>query len=279
MPQPKSDLSKLTDLLDRQSAILDKREIQLEKDERAFYDKVALQPELEKRLEIVNKQVAIREIALSEVNKKLDTARAKQEQLVSEHKQELARLDAIISNREDQAVNLTAKSEEMLESIRKLKHERAELQRENKEQQDYIKHQETVVEETISEWNTRLNEFQAEGTKLEEDKRKLLTDLVRLEQQTKVAKEDLEAVQESIVSTSDHHTAQEAEHMRKIQAIDVDYNNRKNQLDELEVRIGAKEKGLSTREKSLRLQEIAQKNRENELDQKERYLNSRISLT
>lgn len=258
--------------------VLDEREAFLDKAEEAFRNKLADQKDLEAKLAVLDNRLNIKQQVYDQLNDKIDKANKQFDLEAEDYEKQLQDLGNRVKTKEARSLQLEAIANQLSLDIRNRKSEVTKINDEIKDSKRYLQEQETVVNDTMAEWNVRLNELATEARNTEEEKKTLLRDMIRLDQEktstirlvdaSKAELATCDAAQQHKIATATKDLETALKELEKVQ----------NNTEALKTKNTAAEKGFTIREKSLDLREHDLESREMKVAQEQRYIESRLSM-
>lgn len=278
---PPQNQSNLSNILDKQSKMfveLEQRQSQIEQRSKELDIKIAEEPELNKRIEVLNQQIAAKQSMLDNLTKQITSQQGKLDFATHQFSKQAGDYDIQIANKRSDIAKLNDKIANLGLFMGEQQTEKDRLQAEIKELKVYLDQQENIVNDTIAEWNAQLSGFQAEADQIDTNKRKLLADNVRLEQELTQLREDRSNAEAGLSNIQDQYNESELQHQSKLTSLQIDIDNKHVELSELDTKMEATRRGIQAKLKELEVREIHLNKKDNELSQKERYIESRLQL-
>lgn len=271
MKNRSDDLEKKSRELEEREHALNLREDLLER-EKALEKRQKVFNDAETKLDVLNKQIKAKEDILARRNVELEDAVLESTKKIDNLKSKEAAVKRAIKAEEDVLTQTKRKETGIESSIRNKKIELDGIQLQIKESKEYLKSQEKLTENTISDWNVTLQEFRNEADSIQREKNKLSADIIRLDQDKMNLTVEVTKIQTDLDKLHDTYTQKVEIYKRGLHDLDIETNNKKNEFQEFDTMFTMRRTELDTREKSLRLKEGSVKAKELELDQKERRL-------
>ena len=260
--------------LDAQNSILEAREKRISERERLLDA-----PELIKRVNVLEKQIVAKQDVLKGLNDKIDEASQQYETKKGTLQSELDGLQTSIDRENKTTSSLTVKVSDIEREMKKKRALLNSLKQEVIDTRKYNKEQERVVERTVSEWNSRLAEFQQEVDLVQSDKNKLSKDIIRLEQEKVTINDEVIELDNKYISLEEAYNRRAASYREDLKKIDILIDEKQTRLEQMEIKAKIFMKDIETREKSIRLKEVAINNNEQEYIRKEKRLKMNYGLS
>jgi len=259
-------------------AVLNKQEELLKERERLLDVKLGEQAELETQIEVLKKQADAKQAILNQINEGIEAQRRVLTEAERDYQSKIAELDSLIDEKMALVTSTQVKIGEKEGLLHKVIASRDEVNKDIKERKDYLSEQEKTVNETIAEWNAQLNDFKAQAKDASEEKTKILTEIVTLDQQKTTISHEIEDVEEKLASLDELYLTQLDEKKAELSRLDNQISEKNNALGSLSAQTEVLEQGLKTRESEIKLREIAYLKKDNDLRQKERFIESRLNM-
>lgn len=257
----------------KRSDDLDVREKWISEKEKLLDDseRVAKLEVLDKQIEAKQKVLYLKNQAILDIDDQLKTKEA-------DYKELWADIESLKNTKitHNDAVNAQAIKLKTLNS--NLSKQNNTLKSDIQANKTYLRDQEEVVNNTIAEWNVRLNELQQEADDIETQKTQQLVILTRFDQD----KTDVENVIEKLADKLDYLQVmydEKAAILRdQLKTLELEIAAQIKDRDESVILAEIREKNLVAREKSVKIKEVVLKKTEYNLGQKEKKLKSDYGL-
>lgn len=260
--------------LQKRSKELDLREETILERERILdtSSKLAEIKTLNAQITILQSKIKVKEEQLDGLAKTLFGEIEGFEKLVTTHKYQLGVLQTAIDAKQAELAQIAARVVTSNKINDGAKGKLAEINMEIKEAKQYLREQEKLVSDTISDLQVELaNQVRAaEGD--QQIKRELSTDIVRLGQEKSSLVEENDLWTDKLKALEETYQIKLSERRDALDDLDQAIANKELHVAALERDMAIREQSLVTREKSLSLKEAANTRLENELGQKDRRL-------
>jgi chromosome segregation ATPase len=230
------------------------------------------------QLELLDKQIAVKEQRLSELedaiadkngeltkaqkryNDQVVSAEAEQERIASKQKKEAEKLS------------------QLRDAIIQARNELATVNDDIAGRKKYLVEQEELVEHTVSDWSMRLGECMHEEKMLDERKQSKSADIVRLEQAVQEKQQEVDAIEGKAVQLQDIYMQKKTQISQELSVLRSHVQDKQNELLSLDMEQEAKIQGLKTREQSVTVREAAIRTQEMNLHERERALDMKLGI-
>lgn len=270
-PQKSDDLEKRARELEERENSLNLRENLLER-EKALEKRQKVFSDAETKLDVLNKQIKAKEDILAARGIELDQQSNTHAETIEKLEAQENKAKKAITVQEEILANLKLKESSLDFTLRSKKSELSKIQDQVKETKDYLKEQERISQDTISQWNMTLIDFRKEADNIQLEKNKLSADIIRMGQEKIAMSAELKTIQDRIESLDSTYNQKVETYKSKLRDLDTQVNDKKNELDNIINSMEMRRVEIETREKSLKLKEGNVQRRDRELDQKERRL-------
>lgn len=260
--------------------LADQRSKQLDLREQALVEKEALLDDSEriKRIEILDKQIAIKEDTLVNLAAAVDADTKNYHTSKNEWQQNIEKLNVECAQLQRAISKLQNERAVVVEDIGRQKQELQSVKHDISDSAKYLKAQEAQVNETVADWNRQLTALAQEAERINEDKTMLAADIIRLKQQKDEA--------ETATTDAQGRAAQlQSVYDEKVDVYRRDLATRKAAITELDTRLEQRQReqeaaaqSILTREQSVSVRESAVNAKEAELAGRERALNMKLNM-
>ena len=268
--QPQDLEKKARELADKEK-VLNARE-DLVSRENALNKRQKVFDEAEAKIDVLTKQIKAKEDIIASRTIDFDTFVTSANERIESLKVREETVKNAISERQKTLADIKTQETNVSLSIKQRKNELAEVKEQIKEALHYKEEQEKLVENTIAEWNSILVEFRKEADLIQDEKNKLSSDIIRLEQDKSALAIDMNKEQSRLESLYEAYELKADEYKAKLRILDTDISAKRNELGSVINATDMRVKEVETREKSVKLKEGNLTRRASELDQKERRL-------
>lgn len=265
-----------------ESVALQKRQQELE----------AWETELTNREQLLDTKAKIAEIKVLDgriafAQKRLDEVTTTLSQLEADNRpdkfaKQIIKQSGVLEDLNEEVIKVSANLDSIKQTVNSQRDIKKQLEADVKDREAYQDRQEATIEQATKDANDRLHEIGFEVEQLDKEKSKLLTDIMRLEQQKPAIEDEIKASFDEIAKLTED--AAEIEWIAELRQkeLDIQLEAKANQLAELgsarEAELNARQQSLEIREKSVSIKAEAQKLHEDELDSKERRLRSNFNI-
>lgn len=263
-----------------ESADLEKRRNDLDEREQLVVEKERLLDASTRigKIAVLDKQIENKTSQLQRLDADLDEKRhfhsVEIAELEGKHGQTLKK----IATAHIELKDVNARSKALIDKNKVMSGELEAVKDEVTKRKRYLEEQEADIAQIATNANDRLHELRFESEKVEDDKRKLLAEIINLERQRDAANEELSQAQIKKKGLDDLYQAKAADYRSELSGLAAEVAQETAALADARKKRSSYMVDLDNREKALRIKQHAQHDREIELNNKERRLRSNYAV-
>lgn len=267
-----SQLNNLQD--DQRSKSLDDREKALKQKEALLDD-----TELLTRLDILDKQIDIKQDTLATLNTKITSLTSTYEDKLDSTKMKLKELDDDIAVKKEEVAKIVASVDVVKASLVKSREEKTELHTAISDAKTYLKEQQVLTDVTINGWNDQLKDFQDADKDARIEKDRVVRDTLRLEQDKTLIEDEIERLSSKLEQLDNSYNDKVATYTDDLETLRGKIDSKEQTLLELDLTNKAQLDVLNIKEHSLNIKEHSLVERELNLKMQEKRLNMKLGLS
>ena len=233
----------------------------------------------EARLIVIGEQIKAKNIELNRANQELDDFREACKEEEKSHQLKINNLNAQFNTKEGQLKEIDTRLESRRQQSIQLNKDNDVVLTQIKDNKQYLKNQEDIVNDTVAEWNAQLVEFRQEAESLQDEKNKLLTSTVRLEEDKKILDESLVEADNKLRELEKVYKEAVDEYKKELHVLANKVTEKKNELVALDRSLESRVKAIETKESEILVKQAALDKREADLNAKEQRLRSNFALS
>lgn len=229
-------------------------------------------------LKVLEETRKVKTQQLAVLNNQYTILQGKYDKEIIDHKKWVKSSQSEISKIKEQKIKVDkelASSRALLSEKRKTLDE---LKSDIIEQRSYFKSQEDTAQNTVSEWNTVLQEFSKAISDAHERKATLLKENAQLEQLLQENAIIVERSQDKIIALEDKFSERSSQLRQELQAIMLEISNKKIESEEITKTIEKRERMADIHDKELHIKELALLEKNKTLARKEQRLQSNYGI-
>lgn len=259
---------------DQRSKQLDLKEEGLNKREALLDDASRLS-----RIEVLDKQIIIREDLLEEAERKNKAYEQKIREKIEADTERFERLKERIDEKRNEIKKYETQLASITEVVRSTKNDLKQIREDISTQSIYRKQQQDTMDQTINEWNSQLKDFRDEGIEVQNHKDQVARDVLRLEQDKASIDKEVEVVNTKLLDLDEVYLEKATSYKEQLRVQREELQKGQQTLLEIEQKCKVRLEVIDTREKALDIRERVIQKSEFDLVSREKAVNMKVALS